>query len=137
MGRFEDEYKKLMQERDKTEQMKLSLYPDWKNGDITRDEYLKLKEHFGQKLNQIDKRIGSVRNKIEEAENGQDSINPFLTQFIKYRNIVSLTREVVTELIEMIYVHEGGGITIKFRFSDARDAAKDYIAAHPVKKESA
>ncbi len=135
--RSEDELKRLRQERGKTEQMKLSLYPDWKNGDLTRDEYLKLKKQFEQKLSQLDKRIDTIKNHIDEIENGKGSANPFLTQFIKYRNLASLTREVVTELIEMIYVHEGGGITIKFRFSDARDAAKAYIESSSLERRYA
>ena len=41
-----------------------------------------------------------------------------------------LTREVIVELIDMIYVHEGGKITIKFKFSDAYAAVQDYIRKH-------
>ena len=36
----------------------------------------------------------------------------------------------MVELIDMILVHEGGGITIRFKFADAYAAAKAYIAGH-------
>ena len=120
----------LEQERTRIEQMKLALYPDWKAGDISREEYLALKEGFAQKQAQLDKRIAMLQEQIRETENGVDQTNAFLMQFVRYRNLEKLTREVVVELIEMIYVHEGGDITIRFRFSDAYAAAKDYIEAH-------
>ena len=125
-----DERKQLKAERERIEQMKLTLYPDWKAGDISREEYHKLKARFEQQQNELDTRIAALQTRIDEAQNGVDETNSFVSQFVKYRNLPRLTREVVVELIDMIYVHEGGKITIKFKFSDAYAAAKDYIAGH-------
>ena len=110
--------------------MKLSLYPDWKAGDISREEYHRLKEQFEQQQAKLDTRLASLQARIDEAQNGVDETNSFLSQFVKYRSLQTLTREVVVELIDMIYVHEGGKITIKFKFSDAYAAAQDYIRKH-------
>lgn len=125
-----DERKQLKAERERIEQMKLTLYPDWKAGDISREEYHKLKARFEQQQSELDTRIAALQTRIDEAQNGVDETNSFVSQFVKYRNLPRLTREVVVELIDMIYVHEGGKITIKFKFSDAYAAAKDYIAGH-------
>ncbi|MGN1007442.1 MAG: recombinase family protein [Butyricicoccus sp.] len=128
--RLTSERERLMQERARTEQMKLALYPDWKAGDISREEYHQLKDGFEKKLGQLDARLAALQAEIDDAQNGVDESNSFLTQFVKYRNLQTLTREVVVELIDMIYVHEGGSITIRFKFADAYAAAKDYIADH-------
>ena len=125
-----DERGQLEAERERIERMKMSLYPDWKAGDISREEYHQLKEQFEQKQAKLDACIASIQVRIDDAQNGVDETNPFLTQFVKYRNLQNLTREVVVELIDMIYVHEGGGITIQFKFSDAYAAAKEYIQDH-------
>lgn len=125
-----DERAQLETERERIEQMKLSLYPDWKAGDISREEYHRLKEQFEQQQAKLDTRLASLQARIDEAQNGVDETNSFLSQFVKYRSLQTLTREVVVELIDMIYVHEGGKITIKFKFSDAYAAAKDYIRKH-------
>ena len=117
-------------ERERIEQMKLSLYPDWKAGDISREEYHRLKEQFEQQQARLDTRLASLQTRIDEAQNGVDETNSFLSQFVKYRNLQTLTREVIVELIDMIYVHEGGKITIKFKFSDAYAAVQDYIRKH-------
>ena len=127
---LQTERTQLETERERIEQMKLSLYPDWKAGDISREEYHRLKEQFEQQQAKLDTRIASLQSRIDEVQNGVDETNSFLSQFIKYRNLQTLTREVVIELIDMIYVHEGGKITIKFKFSDAYAAAQDYIQKH-------
>ena len=110
--------------------MKLSLYPDWKAGDISREEYHQLKAQFEQRQAGLDARIAAVQARIDEVQNGVDETNSFLAQFVQYRSLQKLTREAVIELIDMIYVHEGGGITIRFKFSDAYAAAKEYIRDH-------
>ena len=127
---LQTEQAQLTAERERIEQMKLSLYPDWKAGDISREEYHRLKAQFEQQQNRLDTRIASLQTRIDEVQNGVDETNSFLTQFVRYRNLQTLTREVVVELIDMIYVHEGGKITIKFKFSDAYAAAQDYIRKH-------
>ena len=128
--RLLDERAQLEAEREHVEQMKLSLYPDWKAGDISREEYHQLKAQFEQRQAGLDSRIAAVQARIDEVQNGVDETNSFLTQFVQYRSLQKLTREAVIELIDMIYVHEGGGITIQFKFSDAYAAAKEYIQDH-------
>ena len=128
--RLLDERAQLEAEREHVEQMKLSLYPDWKAGDISREEYHQLKAQFEQRQAGLDSRIAAVQARIDEVQNGVDETNSFLTQFVQYRSLQKLTREAVVELIDMIYVHEGGGITIRFKFSDAYAAAKEYIRDH-------
>ena len=128
--RLLDERVQLETECGRIEQIKLSLYPDWKAGDISREEYHQLKEQFEQQQAKLDTRIAALQKRIDEIQNGVNQTNSFLTQFVKYRNLQKLTREVIVELIDMIYVHEGGGITIQFKFSDAYAAAKDYIQDH-------
>ena len=127
---LQTERAQLETERERIEQMKLSLYPDWKAGDISREEYHRLKEQFEQQQAKLDTRLASLQTRIDEAQNGVDETNSFLSQFVKYRNLQTLTREVIVELIDMMYVHEGGKITIKFKFSDAYAAVQDYIRKH-------
>lgn len=127
---LQTERAQLETERERIEQMKLSLYLDWKAGDISREEYHRLKEQFEQQQAKLDTRLASLQSRIDEVQNGVNETNSFLSQFVKYRSLQTLTREVVVELIDMIYVHEGGKITIKFKFSDAYAAVQDYIRKH-------
>ena len=104
------------QEHAKVSQLKIDLYPDWKTGMISKAEYVALKEKFDSQLEQIEQSIANIKEEIRRYKETTDVENQFIRHFVKYRNITELTREVIVELIEMIYVHEGGTITIEFKF---------------------
>ena len=53
--------------------------------------------------------------------------NIWIESFKKRKNITKLTREIIIELIDCIYVHEGGEITIKFKFEDEYERILEYI----------
>ena len=107
--------------------MKVDLYPDWKSGEISKEEYLALKVKLDEKLSDINNAIETIKNSIAETKNGIDNTNEFILSFLKYRNIKKLSREILVELIENIYIHEGGGITIQFKFSDAFEKVAEFI----------
>lgn len=97
---------------------KLDLYPDMKSGVISRDEYASLKARFEEQLERLEDEKTHIKDEIAAYENVIADENAFLTYFLAHKNIETLTREVVVELIDMIYVHEGGEITIKFKYHD-------------------
>ena len=109
------------------EKMKLDLYPDWKNGDLTREEYQQLRADFDRRIAGLDEMLVRLRKEIEQTGRGMDGSNAFLSAFLQYRNLEKLNREVVVELIDAIYVHEDGSLTIQFRFEDAFEQAVQYI----------
>lgn len=117
-------------ERDQVEQMKLALYPDWKNGDISKEEYIQLKAGFDRRLSEITSTIQHLKQEMEVAADSIEERNGFLSTFIKHRNLTKLTREVMIELVDAIYVHEGGSLTIRLRFADAFSQVADYIQAN-------
>lgn len=113
-------------ERDFYDGMILELYPDWKRGDITREEYLRQKEIYLGEVEKLNKIIENLKEKAEKSQNGIED-NPFVSGFVKLGNIEKLTRSVVTEFIDEILVHEGGKITIRLRCKDAFEQASEYI----------
>lgn len=125
--RLEKQLAELESKRPQLERMKLDLYPDWKTGAITGDEYQALKARFDKQLSDLDVTLSSLRHDIAQLAAGVGSENAFLQNFTQYRNVKALTREILVALVDMIYVHEGGDITIKFKFSDAYRTAAEYL----------
>lgn len=123
------------QEHAKISQFKIDLYPDWKSGIISKTEYLSLKEKFDRQLEQIEQAAANIKKEIERYREADSAENQFVKRFIKYRNITELSREVIVELIEMIYVHEGGTITIDFKYQDEYQRLLDLLEEHaaPIK----
>ncbi len=123
---LEKSLEKHLNDREFLNSMILALYPDWKRGDISREEYLGLKEDYQKKIKKIDEEIEALKVKIEEFSNGFEE-NAFIAGFKKFGNIEKLTRPLVTDLIEEILVHEGGRITIRLKCKDAFEQAAEYI----------
>lgn len=118
------------QEHAKISQFKIDLYPDWKSGIISKSEYLSLKEKFDKQLEQIERAIANIKEEIKQYKETTSVENQFIKHFLKYRNITELSREVIVELIEMIYVHEGGTITIDFKYQDEYQRLLDLMEEH-------
>lgn len=118
------------QEHAKISQFKIDLYPDWKSGIISKSEYLSLKEKFDKQLEQIEEAAANIEEEIKQYRETASVENQFIKHFLKYRNITELSREVIVELIEMIYVHEGGTITIDFKYQDEYQRLLDLLEEH-------
>lgn len=119
--------KSQISEREKLLPMIADLYPDWKSGVITAEEYQMLKERLNEKLRNADEKIAALKKSAEQFQNGITEENDFVAHFKKYGNIESLTRPIVTELIEEIFVYEGGDIEVVFKFKDAYAEVVEYI----------
>ena len=95
-----------------------------------------------------DEQIKIISEKITEYErdiNGiEENINYLEEQKIKYKeqvlgnnswieklknkkNLTKLTRDIVIEFIDCIYIHENSDITIKFKFTDEYERMLEYV----------
>lgn len=106
---------------------KQALYQDWKDGDITHNDYRHMSEDYEQQAMAAGSVIENLKSERDELENGIDMENPFLTAFRKYQNIDRLTREILIELVDHIKVYEGGGISIRFKFTDELRRIIEYV----------
>ena len=114
-------------EREKIVAMIADLYPDWKSGVITADEYRVLKERLNERLSILEEKIAGLTKSAEQFKNGITEENEFVARFKKYNKVESLSRPMLTELIKEIFVYEGGDIEIVFNFYDAYLQVAEYI----------
>lgn len=106
------------------------LYIDWKSGEITREQYNRMREQYTAQAEQLEQRVQSLQDEISMMEQGITNDNPYLEAFLKYRNIQSLDRGILVELVKNIYVHEDKSITIEFNFADEYQRILDVIEAN-------
>lgn len=104
-----------------------NLYIDWKSGDITRDQYRRMKVQFEEQSQQLQEAIAHIRSECETPAQGIDSGSPYLTAFLKHRNIDSLSRGLLVELVNAIYVHEDKSIEIEFNYADQYRRIAEHI----------
>jgi len=115
------------QELKKTEDLIAGLYIDWKNGDITREQYIKMKEKFERQEAGLKDTTRHIKDEIGSVERGIASNDPYLEAFLKHNNIQELTQGILVELVEAINIHESGKITIKLKLEDQFKRAASFI----------
>lgn len=104
-----------------------SLYGDWKSGDITKAEYHRMKSKYELQADQFRQVIQNITEECNVMAQGITTDDPYLMTFLKYRNITSLERSILVDLVNNIYVYEGGAIGIEFSFSDQHQRILEYI----------
>jgi hypothetical protein len=75
----------------------------------------------------VENALIQLGKQLEKEKDGIDETNAFILNFKRFKSIHNLTREVLIELVNNIYVHEGGGIEIDFKFKDAYEQVAEYI----------
>jgi len=104
-------------ELDKIADMTQSLYPDWKNGDITREEYQALKARFSEQADRLREEVRLLEER-RGPESAPAAPAPHICEYLESGNIRSLSRGLMAALVKTVYVHQDGGITIDFCFAD-------------------
>lgn len=108
-------------EIEKLSNLKRGLYEDWKNDDITKEEYLEYKQKYEQDIQKIKEIIGNLDKQKEKQEEIINGNSLWIENFKAHKNITELDRDIITELIDYIEVHENKKITIYFKFMDELD----------------
>jgi predicted transcriptional regulator len=103
------------------------LFIDWKNGDVKKEDYRRMKMSFDEKADALKTAVENIKDEINTLAKGVNADDPYLTTFLKHKNITELNRGIVVELIKCVYVHEDGQLTIEFAFDDELKRVLDFI----------
>jgi len=107
--------------------IKDSLYADWKNGDLTKDDYCRLKVKYDEQVRTLENTIEALKKEHQIMAKGISGENPYLQTFLKFQDMKELDRSAVVDLVDTIYVHEGGEVEIVFNFRDQHKSIMDFI----------
>jgi DNA invertase Pin-like site-specific DNA recombinase len=100
----------------KMSNFKRTLYEDWKNEDITREEYLEYKQKYEDDIERLKQNIERLESEKQKYESQNTTNNEWIEKFKENKNIMKLNRAIITELIDYVEVHENKKITIHFKF---------------------
>ena len=109
-----------------------SLYDDWKADILTKADYVRMKVNYDEKIKKMKETQTHIEREIKALAKGIGEDNPYLVTFLKYKNVRTLERSLLMELIDTIYVYEKGNnnaqqIQIRFRFSDEHQRIEEFI----------
>lgn len=114
-------------ELEKFKKLKKSVYEDWKLGDISKEEYLEYKNSYEKEIATIEMNIEYLEEEKIKYKEQILGDNTWIESLKSKKNITELTRDIVIELIDCIYVHEKGDVTIRFKFADEYERMLEYI----------
>ena len=123
---YEDNVIKLQENLEKIKKMKRLSYENWKLNKITKEEFLSSSNDYENKIEKCKSDIKKYEKEIKNALNDAKCEEYWIEHFRRNKKIKTLSRDVIEELIDCIYVYEGGNITIKFKYQDeyARDISQ-------------
>lgn len=103
-----------------------SLYQNYVEGLMDEGEYISLRERYRQQAEEAQRVIAALE--LEE-QNGRryTSENLFLQAFTRFQSCEELTRDMLTTLIERIYIDEHDGVEIVFKYKDEYLSLRDFI----------
>jgi hypothetical protein len=125
--RIEKMLKEKRRELSKTKALSDGLYVDWKSGDITREDYRRMKDRFEEQINGITETIANLEEEQRLMGQGVNTESSLFTEFLKHKNIQELDRTILIELVDKIHVHEGKKITIDFLYADELARILEFI----------
>ena len=110
------QFLKMNEEIVRIQNLKVSLYEDLTDGIIDKEEYFELKEIYTRQIGELEKKKAALKEEQELCNIETIRKNEWMESFLQYKNISSLSRDIILKLVERIRVFEKGRIKIVFRF---------------------
>ena len=110
--------------------LKESLRSDYLEKYITETEYKEYEFEYNESLQILE------QEKIENEENlkkvgfKNEDNKKWIELFTNTKHLTSLSKNVIDELVDYIYVHEDGEVTISFNYNDKYEEAINFIKTH-------
>jgi len=115
---YEKNILNLNSDIEKLKKLKKSSYEDWKLGKISKDEFLDYSQDYEKRIENKKNEIIIYQEKLENSLRDIKEEEYWIEHFRRNKKVKTLSREIIEDLIDCIYVHEGGDLSIKFKYQD-------------------
>ncbi len=99
-----DEVDKVKAEINEKKSYYSTLYEDKLKGIISENDFIMFRDKFNQECKEKEKRLASLEEQILEISNKKKDVNNSIKIFEKYKHITELTKEIVDEFIDCIWI---------------------------------
>ena len=114
-------YEMIKEEINKCESKKITLLEYLAEKIITADDYKRYKESNDEKVAKLNEQLLSLEEELNNEDKQIKEYENWLNKLLQYKQIETLTREIIVSLIEKIYIFENDSekeIEIKYRFKN-------------------
>ncbi len=103
-------------ELERVQKLKKSVYEDYKEGLISKEEFLAYREDYLKKEELYAKQAKALEEKEKERVTQDVFETPWLKRLLELKDIEKLDREIIVEMIDRIIVYENRKIKICYNF---------------------
>lgn len=120
-----DNLKGLQKEYQRKQGLFTSLYTDYREGILTKEEFIFAKNKYQSELDALERQIAQACPSPKQMEPPVPAARHWTAQMERYRRADRVTRELVEALIEEIQVARDGSISIRLSFENQYAALLD------------
>lgn len=114
----------------KYQKLKEMLLIDFEDKSIGNEEYTEYKRDYDNIIKKLQEEFDRTSERLKVSLKNTEIDKSWIEKFKKNHNLEVLNKQIIDELIEYIYIHENGNITIKFKYEDEYVEAIDFIKKH-------
>lgn len=118
----------LEQEIEKIMEIKQEIYTDWKNNNISFDDYKNYTSVYADKVKEIRSSLELINKDLEEINKIPDDNQKIFNIFLKENKVSEIDRDVLFKFIDKIIISEDKKIEIIFKFQDIFNNLTKYIS---------
>ena len=100
------------------EKKKTRLYEKYREGDLTRDEYMAQRSEINAEVESLQQKVQTIEAKRTMQKNGNARVDLLSELVHQYKDAKSLTKELERVFVEQVLVYDAEHIKIKWRFDD-------------------
>ena len=112
------------------ERYKKSLYEDYKDKLISKDDFIQFGKDYTSRIEDLQQAVAKLKEEIElllSDDSSDSSACEWLHAFTKHKGAKTLTRQLTANLIERIDVFTGKRIAVNFRYNDKMESAREIL----------
>jgi hydroxymethylpyrimidine pyrophosphatase-like HAD family hydrolase len=96
----------------------LPLYEKYREGDLTRDEYMKQRSEINTKVEELQNKVQAIEARRMIKKNGNAKVDLLSELIHQYQDVKTFTKELERIFVEQVLVYDAEHIKIKWKFDD-------------------
>ena len=115
---------KMQAELERVRRLKKSVYEDYREGLISKEEFVTYREDYVKKEVLLEGQLEGLKEKVDKADcEHMTSVfeTPWIRRLLELEDVERLDREIVVEMLHEIRVYENRRIVIVYNFSNELD----------------
>lgn len=104
-----------------------TLYTDMRDGLISQSEYLEYKQEWNLAIEILERQMEQLEAECAVVKDRVKSDHPYISHFLKFREIQALDRKMLVELVDVILIHDSGQVEIRFKLDDQFQRIMNFI----------